>query len=206
MKFTIKVFLVFLVFFIASLSSCYHYWHFTNIKEHNNSRINFKTDGVYFAENRKNKSHISFRYLFFYTDGSVYCGEGATEFIKWDWDKKKFDSLNDENYNYYKNSYGMPWLDFGAYIIKDSIIKIQRFITSDKGFFSRDIINTFFVIKDTSTILLNYEECKFCEEPYKKKWYNPPIEYNFHKYTKVDSSQAWFKKKRWYKNAQKQDH
>lgn len=201
MKNNITIYFLFIA--MICFQSCYKYSQFTNITVPiTDGKLNARIDGVYFADFQNDKHEGCELYYIFYKDGSVYCGISTSRFIKWRWHEDIFDGLLKEafwKYSYYKGS--RPYY-LGAYAVKDSILTIEKFTDSWRGWtFPKIIERQYFKIKN-DTLLLYYQECISCPKPYDKKDIIPPVIYSFHKFKIRDTIDPWFKEKKWYdKNA-----
>lgn len=204
MRHSIKV--VFLLGIIL-FNSCYICKNFTNIKlPVSDGKTPLRTNGVYFAEDYRNKTEIERRYLILYSDGTMLYGEGIHQGY---WNKNKFDSIQAKYSKFYNSRYAFS--NYGVYTIFDTTLMIQSFEPISKNY-RRGVVNNFFKIINDSTIVYYYSEntfketyakCESCNEKYINGRYTktmePPIEYNFHNYEVKDKYKARYTKKRWYR-------
>ena len=159
---------------VLSFSSCSYRSSFTLYKQnpiHKTSK-SLKTDGVFTNTNKEFTDS-----LYFYLDGTM----GLSSF-----------------------GYGMNTLPIGHYILKEDSLVGQYFGRDAGGSGRRYIYEIYGKIINDSTLIIYAEKCDFCvgvyagwnKSPY--IYYNPPLEFNYSKAAKADSSKAWFKKRKWY--------
>lgn len=195
----------FTIIIISLISSCvsrhtnFSYYKDTPITK-NSHLVNL--NGIYFIE--KSAKGYPGGYIFLYRDGTVY----------WpNYNANKMDTLfwsNPEEYFKQLKNHCIKFPDkewWGHYKIRHDSIFIQYFYWFDQSTVIRDIIELYGAIDNNSTISILEGKCSWCHSMSPTwydisgvKYYTPPVQYRFYPTSfKPDSSLAWFKKKKWYK-------
>jgi len=100
------------------------------------------------------------------------------------------------------NYYELYW---GLFFIKNDSLMIQYFYVDQESFYKRIVIELFGTIINDTSISIYKEKCSRCKNVYfgyENKTaivYDEPRVYTFQEQIKLDSANAWFLNKKWYK-------
>src|SRR5687767_7577716 len=189
--------------FISCVSIHKNFTYYKEVPILNIETFNLNLNGIYFIKNSKNKFPTAF--MFLYNDGSIYVSNlGGSHIDSMFWSnptkyltflENKWPSMIETTRNYW-----------GFYKIRNDSIYIQYFNLNYDYWMKRNTIEFQGLIKNDSTILISKELCEWCHVVSSKfdetgiNNYSPPVEYSFLPSAfKPDSSDAWYKGQRWYK-------
>jgi len=187
---------------LVLLNSCNQVSHknFTAYKKSpfDSNSAPLKIDGIYFMKPYRNVEHAPPHFFFLFSDGSLTpaLGSGISTIPDnqfWN-DPKKF-------MNHLNTRFGND----GQYFVRGKEIVMQLFEINPGAFFAINSLELHGTVKNDSSIVLTNGICNWCPNTFLNYKEGgtvdfDSVEYRYYK-TKIrpDSSNIWFKKKKWYK-------